>query len=99
MTPFPDIGMTDNPLAAIGPPIRRMPIRQIQKEVCHKYDISLAEMLSRRQFPTLVAARHEAIRRAYDETNRNYSAIAREFNMSRYGVKDAVVGDTRGEHA
>ncbi len=95
MTPFPDIGMTDNPMAAIGPPIHRMPIRQIQIEVCHRFDISLAELLSRRKYPPLAEARHEAMRRAFYETGKPLEHIGREFNRVGKTVRYALDGNQR----
>ncbi len=93
MTPFPDIDNIDNPGRARHG-IRLARIRSIQEEVCLKYGVTIAGMLSDRRQKLIVAARHEAIRRAFNETDRTYAAIGRAFNRGHTTIL-YVVGKER----
>lgn len=93
MTPFPDIDNIDNPgRARRGAALER--IRSIQEEVCLEYGVTMAGMLSDRRQKLIVAARHKAIRRAFDETDRTCTTIGRAFRRDHTTIL-YVIGKER----
>ena len=66
----------------LSSPSELQKIKSIQYRVCAEHGITIEDMLSVRRNDEFVAARHEAIRRAYSKTKASTPCIGRAFNRS-----------------
>lgn len=70
--------------------LMEVPARQIMRECCSKYEITMQEMLGPKRFVTIVRARQEAAFRMSKETQLSLPQIARKLHKDHTTILHAI---------